>query len=137
MDSRSRATFLALVIAQAAHSTEEYVFELYEVFGPASFASGLVSSDPATGFVVLNSLFVVFGLWCYLGPIRSGHASARAWAWLWVAVEVTNGIGHPALALRAGGYFPGVATAPVLLLLAAYLGYRLQATREADPRAGP
>jgi len=33
--------FLALIVAQAAHSIEEYVFRLFEVLAPARFISGL------------------------------------------------------------------------------------------------
>jgi len=129
MDSRARLGFLALVVAQAGHSIEEYSFRLYEVFPVARFASGLVSSDLATGFAILNSAFVVFGVWCYLVPIRSAWPTARTWAWLWVIIALANGLAHPTLALRAGGYFPGVITAPVLFVLALYLGARLLRTR--------
>ena len=62
MDSRTRLAFLTLVLAQASHSIEEYAFALYDVFPPARFASGLVSSDLATGFAILNGAFVVFGV---------------------------------------------------------------------------
>lgn len=125
MDARSRIVFLALVLAQAAHSVEEYAFALYERLAVARLASRLLADDPGRGFAFLNAAFVAFGLWCYLVPVRSQWPSARSWAWLWVAVELGNGVGHPALALRAGGYFPGVATAPLLLLLAATLAVRL------------
>jgi hypothetical protein len=125
MDHRSRIAFLALVLAQAAHSVEEYVSGLYDVFPVARFASSLVSSDLATGFAVLNFTFVAFGLWCYFVPVRLAWASARAWVWPWVFVELGNGIGHPLLVARSGGYFPGVATAPILLVLASYLAMRL------------
>ena len=129
MDSRARSALLLLVFAQAAHSIEEYTFGLYERFAPARFASGLVSSDLATGFAVLNASLVAFGLWCCLVPMRRNWPSARSWAWLWVVVELGNGVGHPVLALRAGGYFPGVATSPFLLVLALYLAGRLVRTR--------
>ena len=38
MEPRSRTAFLALILVQAAHSTEEYAFALYDVFAPARFA---------------------------------------------------------------------------------------------------
>ena len=129
MDPRAKRAFLLLVAVQACHSIEEYAFALYEVFPVARFASGLVSDNHAVGFAILNSAFVAFGLWCYLVPIRSAWASARGWAWLWVIIELGNGLGHPALAARAGGYFPGVATAPVLFVVAVYLASRLIRTR--------
>lgn len=129
MDSRDRHAFLALIVLQASHSIEEYIFALYEVFPVARFASGIVSSNLATGFVILNASLVAFGLWCYLVPVRSGWASARGLVWLWVIIELGNGVGHPVLALRAGGYFPGVATAPFLFIFASYLAARLLQTR--------
>ena len=46
----SQLAFLLLVVAQAAHSVEEYVTRLYADFAPARFVSTLVSDDPATGF---------------------------------------------------------------------------------------
>ncbi len=130
MDRRARLVFLALVLAQACHSVEEYAFELYRVFAPARFASSLVSDDLATGFVILNAGFFVFGLWCYFVPVRLRWASATSFVWPWVMIEIGNGVGHPALALWNGGYFPGVATAPLLLVLASYLAVLLLRSRE-------
>ena len=47
-------------------------------------------------------------------------------AWFWVAIEIINGIVHPLWSLREGGYTPGFATAPILLLLAVYLAHQLR-----------
>ena len=35
MTPRMRTAFLWLIVAQAAHSVEEYVFRLYDVLAPA------------------------------------------------------------------------------------------------------
>jgi hypothetical protein len=35
MDIRSRTVFLVLILAQAAHSIEEYALRLFDVFAPA------------------------------------------------------------------------------------------------------
>ncbi len=56
---------------------------------------------------------------------RRAWPIARSIAWLWVVVEIINGIVHPLWALRVGGYAPGVATAPLLLILALYLARQL------------
>ena len=125
MDARNRTTFLLLIVAQAAHSVEEYVFHLYDVFLPARVISGLFGNDLAFGFAVFNVALVMFGVWCYVARVRPSHPSARQWMWPWVIVETSNGIVHPAVALWRGEYFPGVITAPVLLVLAFYLGSRL------------
>jgi hypothetical protein len=125
MDFRSRTAFLALIVVQAAHSIEESVFRLFDVFAPARFISGLLSSDPARGFAIGNIALVLFGVWCYVARVRPGLPSARGLAWAWALLELGNGIGHSAFALARGGYFPGVATAPLLLALSLYLIARL------------
>lgn len=132
MDPRSRVAFGILIAAQAAHSVEEYVFRLFDVFGPARSVSGLVSSNLAVGFAVVNAGIVCFGLWCYVARVRPAHPSDRAFAWFWVVLEFLNGVGHMVLAVSRGGYFPGVGTAPLLVAISLYLGARLSAgTRRA------
>ncbi len=130
MDRRTRAAFLTLIVIQAAHSIEEYAFSLWEVWPIARWASGLLSDDLPTGFAILNGSFIVFGVWSYLGPVRSGSPSASTLAWIWVAVGLLNGVGHPAMAVNAGGYFPGLVTAPLLLLGAIVLAALLLRRRE-------
>jgi hypothetical protein len=52
--TRLQVTFVALVIAQAAHSIEEYFGQLYVVFPPARFVSGLISQNLRLGFIIFN-----------------------------------------------------------------------------------
>lgn len=62
--SRVKVAFSALVLAQFAHSTEEYVGRLWESFLPARFLAGLISSDHEPGFIVINNIrnyYVVCG----------------------------------------------------------------------------
>lgn len=125
MDSRSRAAFGLLIVAQTAHSVEEYVFRLFDVFGPARFVSGLFSNNPAMGFALANMGVVLFGIWCYLARVRTSHPSERGYAWFWTCLELANGAGHLILSTLRGGYFPGVGTAPLLIVAASYLGARL------------
>ena len=125
MEPRTRTAFLALILVQAAHSAEEYTFALYEVFAPARYASEFVSSNPALGFAILNAAIVAFGAWCYLARVGPGCASAPRWMWPWVLVSLGNGVVHSAIALLRGGYFPGIATAPILFVLAAFIAIRL------------
>ncbi len=124
--TRFQLSFFALVAMQAAHSIEEYVGRLYDVFPPARLVSGLVSQDRARGFVVLNVALVTFGFWCFLWPVRRQWLVAIPLAWLWVAIELINGIGHPLWTVAELRYTPGVATAPMLLLLALYLARQLR-----------
>ena len=131
--TRLRLTFLALVVVQAAHSLEEYAGRLYEVFAPARFVSGLISDDLQRGFVIFNLALVAFGIWCLLWPVRRGWPVALLLGWIWVGIELVNGIGHPLWSLRERAYTPGVATAPILLVLALYLASQLRAGREGSP----
>ena len=132
---QTRWAFLALVVAQAAHSIEEYVFRLYDVFAPARFVSSLVTDNLNVGFAVANAALVAFGLWCYVARVRPGHPSGPAFAWFWTVLELANGVGHSVLAFSRGGYFPGVATAPLLLGVSVYLALRLSSAPRQRPAA--
>jgi Protein of unknown function with HXXEE motif len=134
---RSRLFFLLLVVAQVAHSVEEYATRLYEVFAPARFVSGLFSDDVAVGFVIANIIIITVGIWCYVGPVRSGRGAARPVAWVWAVIELANGIGHIIFAVRARGYFPGAMTAVVLAYAAASLALNLRADSNRSAALGP
>jgi len=131
---RLDATFLALMGVQAVHSAEEYLGRLYEVFPPARFVSGLVSQDLRRGFIIANVVLVSFGLWCFFWPIRRRWRAAVTIGWLWATIELVNGVVHPVWSLHELSYTPGVATAPVLLVLALYLALQLRAEQD---RAAP
>jgi hypothetical protein len=113
--------FFLLILAQGAHSIEEYTTRLYEVFAPARFVSSLISNDLALGFLVANAVLVTFGLWCWAVPVRSGWWVARGLVCFWAILELLNGITHSVISLSRCGYFPGVATAPFMLLFAGWL----------------
>jgi hypothetical protein len=125
--ARVASAFGALILAQAAHSVEEYLGRLWESFPPARLVSAAFSPDLERGFLLANAALLTFGLWCWWWPVRRDWPSARPLAWVWVVIEVVNGVGHPAWALRQGRYVPGLATAPVLLVLALCLASRLRA----------
>jgi Protein of unknown function with HXXEE motif len=124
--------FLFLTAAQAAHSVEEYVFKLYEVFAPARLVSGLLSTDLKRGFVIANATLVAFGLWCYVARVRRLHPSALVWCWFWIALETANGVAHLTIAALRGEFFPGMITAPLLLASASYLAFCV--LRSGQPR---
>ncbi|HLF09761.1 MAG TPA: HXXEE domain-containing protein [Gammaproteobacteria bacterium] len=125
MSRRSKLIFLFLVVAQAAHSLEEYVTRLFEVFGPARLVSGLVAENLAVGFAVLNAAFIVVGIWCYVGPVRTGGRAGWFVAVISVAIELANGTGHLAIAAFNGGYFSGALTAVLLVATGASLAVSL------------
>src|SRR4051794_29507736 len=121
MDRGSTTALLALVLVQACHSVEEYAFRLWEALPPARFVSGLFGLNPATGFALVNGSLVAFGLWCCFVPVRRGWAAGTPLIWGWGLVEIANGLGHLGLAIAAGGYFPGLYTAPFLIAAGAWL----------------
>jgi hypothetical protein len=120
--------FLWLIVAQATHSVEEYVFRLYDVLAPARWVSGLITDNLAIGFALANTCLVLLGVWCYVARVHRLHPSWRGWAWFWVTLESANGANHLAFAAGARGYFPGAATAPILLALSLALGVSLART---------
>ncbi|HEY5721013.1 MAG TPA: HXXEE domain-containing protein [Allosphingosinicella sp.] len=115
MSPRARNLFLLLILAQALHSVEEYHFRLFDRLAPARFIADAVGFDRPLGFAIANIALVAFGLWCWIARVGPGRRSARAFAWFWALLECANGLAHVALAAAAGGYFPGLATAPLLL----------------------
>jgi hypothetical protein len=118
--------FLLLIAAQTVHSIEEYLFRLYDLLAPARAVSDALGLHRPTGFLISNAALIGFGLWCYLARIRPGRPGARGLAWFWAVLELLNGLAHGALALAAGGYFPGIATAPLLLAASLLLIVRLR-----------
>ena len=137
MNRNGKTTFLALILAQAIHSIEEYAFGFFEVFPPAQRLNELLPGIAQPGFVVFNTALVLFGLWCFFRRIRPDAPSARSWAWLWVAIELYNGIGHPVWALAIRAYNPGLYSAPLLFGLALFLVFQLRSSTETvrDPAA--
>ncbi|MCC7126816.1 MAG: HXXEE domain-containing protein [Acidobacteria bacterium] len=118
---RPQFLFLALVLIQAVHSAEEVAGRLPDVFPPARFISGLVSHDPQFGFLILNVLIVVFGIWCVVFAMRRNSAATRALMWGWAVAELINGVTHPVWTIVQRSYTPGVLTAPLLFVTAALL----------------
>jgi len=78
--------------------------------------AGLLSSDPAFGFLAVNAALVTLGLWCWAVPARTLRGAAGLILFCSV-LEFVNGVNHSVLALWRRGYFPGVITAPPLLLV--------------------
>lgn len=120
MNATIKPAFLALIIAQAAHSVEECFMHLWEVLAPARMIAGLFTTNLAVGFAGGNVALVLFGVWCYAVPVRRDWPTAPGFVWFWTLLELGNGTGHLLFALNAGGYFPGLITAPFLLALSIY-----------------
>lgn len=123
--TRLKTTFLALIGTEAAHSVEEYLGRLWEVFPPARFVTGLVAEDRRVGFIVINIALFIFGICSFIWPVRRNWPSARLIVCVWIVIELINGVGHILWSVQARGYTPGVITAPLLLILALLLSWEL------------
>lgn len=112
---RELGVYLALVLAQLAHSLEEYLagFCLWmagvaSALGEEVAAVPLVTHSPV-GFLSVNAGIVL----CLAGLVPfllAGKAWARRAARLVAAPELANGTGHMAAAWFLGRYFPGCLT---------------------------
>jgi len=125
VNATSKRIFLLLIFSQALHSIEEYYFSLWEVLAPARFLSGLVSADLSVGFAIVNVTIVALGLWTYAWPVRRNRSYALPLVWFWTILEMANGVGHTIFALASRSYFPGVYTAPLLLVFSGLLAMQL------------
>ena len=112
---------LFLVASQAMHSIEEVYFRLWEVFAPARFISGVINSNLELGFIIGNIAVVSFGFICVLLLFRRESAWHKLIVWFWVVLEIVNFSVHTFMAIKTWGYFPGVYTAPLLVLFSVSL----------------
>ncbi|GJM04573.1 MAG: hypothetical protein DHS20C09_05640 [marine bacterium B5-7] len=135
MNQKIKWTFLILVLVQGLHSIEEYVGKLWENFPPARVLCSLVSDNLETGFLIINIGLFVFGLWCWLFPIRKNYFYAQFLVWFWIVLELINGIGHPIWTILQKAYTPGVLTAPILLVIAIILLHN-QLIEKTNPQHG-
>ena len=115
------SVYAAAVLVHCAHLVEEYVTGFHRVFPP------VFGADPWS-----ERRFLVFNLVWLMIFVLTGFALARRKRWaylvaLFLAIGggIGNGLGHLALSARAGGYFPGVYTGVLGLLVGSLLTYQL------------
>jgi hypothetical protein len=75
-------------------------------------------------FVSFNLAWL--GIWALSAwGLARRHQVALFPLWFLGIASVANGLAHPLLALNAGGYFPGLATSPLVAAVGALLLVRL------------
>ena len=115
-----------LAFGQAAHSIEEMRTGLYNFFWTMTgvfhqaFPSLPQFRWDAVTFAAVNMGIITFVLGI-VPSVREGRRWALGLAAVVAVVETFNGIAHISAALYFGGYVPGVASAPLLLILGAVL----------------
>lgn len=126
----ARSLLIALG-AQSAHFAEELATGFHERL-PALFGQPAM---PLEVFVGFNAAWLA--AWGASVPgLRTGRRPAFFAAWFLAVGGVLNLVGHPVLALAAGGYFPGLASSPFLGVAAALLWLRLREATRDGPGAG-
>ncbi len=118
---RSAVWVAAIATAtQAGHFVDELTTGLHERL-PAAFGLPPMSLRL---FVSFNVAWLVIWVLSARGLARRRHLALFPLWFLGIAA-VANGLLHPLLALNAGGYFPGLATSPVMAVVGALLLARL------------
>ncbi len=120
----ARALGLAVGV-QSIHFAEETATGFHERF-PALFG---LPAMPLSFFVVFNVTWL--GIWVASVPgLRSGRSAAFFAAWFLAIAGMFNGIAHPLLAIAARGYFPGLASSPLIGAAGAFVWIRLRRATE-------
>lgn len=117
------------LVCQVLHVAEEFGTRFYERL---PIALGL-APWPASFFVILNLSWLAIWGWAVFG-MRAGYRPAFFPAWFFAIAAMVNGVAHPLLAIRSGGYFPGLVTSPLLGVVGAWLLIRLVALTDRAER---
>lgn len=121
MNCRIPPAFLSLIILQAIHSAEEFIFGFYERFPPMKllYQDAPLLAKPA--FAISNALLFLAGLICFYYWVRPARKGARTVVWVWIVLESVNVIAHFVWAFLIRGYNPGLATAILFMPVLIYL----------------
>ena len=123
MNSKISESFFRLIILQAIHSAEEFIFKFYERFPPMRRLYGEAPHLARPAFLISNLLLILAGLLCFHLVVRTARKGASTVVWIWVVVESFNVIAHLAWALLIRGYNPGLVTGILLVPVLARLSY--------------
>jgi len=126
------SAFLVVLALQCLHFAEEFTTGFQRLFPPRL---GLVPW-PDSFFVIFNATWLC--IWALTAAAILAGRSSRLVAtpvWFLAFGAIANGIAHPLLSLAAGGYFPGLFTAPVLGVAGLVLLRRLTRARDDKPAA--
>ncbi len=119
--SASHALALATGL-QSIHFVEESVTGFHERF-PALLGFPSMSFS---FFVAFNLIWIA--IWIASIPgLRSARPAAFFAAWFLAIAGMLNGIGHPLMAVAAGGYFPGLLSSPFIGLACVWVWFKLRA----------
>jgi hypothetical protein len=133
MNNRIKTAFLLMILLQAIHSVEEYIFKLYEVFPPMLFAYRNSPELAQAAFITFNLVLFLFGLICFFYWVQPTRKGARVIVWAWIMIQIATFAAHLVWAILIGGYNPGLATAVLFVPVIVYLLYWLQRVQFEPP----
>jgi hypothetical protein len=125
----ARVAGIAVVI-QSAHFAEELATGFHRRF-PEQL--GLTAWSPYF-FVSFNLFWLVVWVLSCRG-LAAGRQPALAALWFLAIAGLVNGVAHPLLSVRAGSYFPGLITSPLLGAVGFLLLRRLASVTRAPAEA--
>jgi hypothetical protein len=113
--------YAVAVVVQCAHLFEEYRTGFYRVFPP------VFGADPwsARRFLTFNFVWLIVFLIAGFGLVRGRREAYLVAMFLAIGGGLLNGLGHIALSIREGGYFPGAYTGALALIVGILLTNRL------------
>jgi hypothetical protein len=126
MSSRVPIVFLSLIILQAIHSVEEFVFRFYEQFPPMRLIYQDAPHLAKPAFAIANALLFLAGLICFYYWVRPARERARTIVWVWIILESINVIAHLVWAVLIRGYNPGLATVVLFVPVLIYLSHLMR-----------
>lgn len=126
MNTKIRAAFLVLIVLQALHSIEEFIFKFYEVFPPMVLLYRNAPHLARPAFIMFNALLVLVGLTCLFRWVWPARRGARTVVWAWIGGEAINALAHLVWAILIRGYNPGLMTGLGFVPVVVYLSYLLR-----------
>src|SRR5215472_8720079 len=119
-ERRTIALFAVGILLQCAHFIEEYATGFYRLF-PRML--GLSAWSPRF-FLIFNLTWLAIWVWAAFAA-RTHSRAAYFPIWFFALAAIANGVAHPLLAIHAGGYFPGLVSAPFVGGVGVWLFVRL------------
>jgi hypothetical protein len=122
------ASYVTALLVQSAHLIEEYQTGFYAVFPP------IFGTDPWSPrlFLMFNLAWLAVFALAVVGIVLDRRPAFLVALFLAIGGGIGNGLGHLALAVQRGGYFPGAYTGALALVAGTVLlGSLLQSRRDA------
>src|SRR5260370_27784647 len=106
MNGNIPAVFLLLIILQAIHAAEEFIFRIFERFPPMRFLYQNAPYLAKPAFAIFNTVLVLVGMGCFYYWVQPARNGVRVVVWLLVIIQPLNVVSHLVwvVLLRATNY---------------------------------